>query len=68
MWTWERLLPKDKGANFGAPGENRLEWVYKDGHTYLAPAADLSTKITGIREMGAGFQSIRHNLLWSKSR
>ena len=52
----ERLQPKDKGANFGVPGENRLEWVHKNGHTYLAPAADLSTKITGVRKWEQAFQ------------
>ena len=44
----EKLLPKERGASFGTTDENRLEWVQKDGLTFLAPAAARTVKINGI--------------------
>ena len=53
----EKLLPKEKGSNFGAVSaqEGRLEWIQKDGQTYLAPAQDRSTKITNFRKWEQAF-------------
>ena len=51
----ERLLLKEREASYGAASEGRLEWVQKDGHTYLAPASDYSSKITGIRKWEQAF-------------
>ena len=39
----EKLLPKERGGipNPGSvDGASRLEWIYKDGHTFLMPAND----------------------------
>ena len=54
----ERLLPKEKGSSFGAAStqENRLEWIQKDGQTFLAPAQDRSTKITHFRKWEQAFR------------
>ena len=41
----EKLLPKDKFKN----EENRLEWVQKDGGTFLVPAASKDNKIGSFR-------------------
>ena len=44
----EKLLPKDKGSSFRNQDESRLEWVQRDGGTYLVPA-NRDSKINGIR-------------------
>ena len=33
----DKLLPRDKGFGKGFTDENRMEWVHKEGCTYLAP-------------------------------
>ena len=52
----EKLLPKSKGASFGAEEAGRMEWIHKDGQTYLAPAADMGSKINGIRKWDQAFR------------
>ena len=52
----ERLLPKDKGSNFGANEAGRMEWVHHDGQTFLAPASDPNSKINGIRKWDQAFR------------
>ena len=42
----EKLLPKDKKRKME---ENRLEWVYQEGNTFLAPVSERMNKITGVR-------------------
>ena len=44
----EKLLPPDKGYGYKSNDESRLEWVQRDGGTYLVPA-NRDGKITGIR-------------------
>ena len=54
----EKLLPKDR-TSFGKGGgtdENRLEWVQRDGSTYLV-AAGKDNKITGIRRWEQAFRA-----------
>ena len=50
----EKLLPKDK-RSFYKPDEDRLEWVFKDGGTFLAPAGK-DNKITGIHKWDQAFR------------
>ena len=53
----EKLLPKDKGSEFGAhTGENRLEWIMQDGQTFLAPASNKSQKINGLKRWDQAFR------------
>ena len=53
----EKLLPKDRN-NFtkGGSDENRLEWVQRDGNTYLVSAGKES-KISGIRRWEQAFRA-----------
>ena len=53
----ERLLPKS-GLNFcnRASDENRLEWIQRDGNTFLVPANSKENKITGIRRWEQAFR------------
>ena len=44
----EKLLPKQNGYK-GSGDDNRLEWVQRDGGTFLVPAAARDNKITSIR-------------------
>ena len=48
----EKLLPKQK--NFKQEG--RMEWVSKEGMTYLSPVVDRDSKITGIRKWEQAFR------------
>ena len=50
----EKLLPKDKGSNLG--NENRLEWVHRDGGTFLVPAQK-DTKINSFRKWEQAFRA-----------
>ena len=50
----EKLLPKDKGVGFKE--ESRLEWVQRDGGTYLE-LANRDSKITGIRHWEQAFRA-----------
>ena len=53
----EKLLPKDRSAfTKGGSEENRLEWVQRDGNTYL-DAAGKDMKITGIRRWEQAFRA-----------
>ena len=58
----EKLLPKDK---LGRSDESRLEWVQRDGETFLVPAQK-DSKISGFRHWEQAFSSICDNLLWCK--
>ena len=49
----EKLLPKDK---FGKNDEGRMEWVHRDGGTYLVPAHK-DTKINGFRRWEQAFRA-----------
>ena len=48
----EKLLPKDKRRY---SDDTRLEWVNRDGSTYLAPVSDREHKITGIHRWDQAF-------------
>ena len=50
----DKLLPKDKN-NYGRSDDNRLEWVHKDGCTYLAPV-NKDNKINSIRKWEQAFR------------
>ena len=49
----EKLLPKDKTKRFG--DETRLEWVHRDGGTFLVPAQEKDNKINGVRHWEQAF-------------
>ena len=56
----EKLLPKNTpnpgaGAN-SADGGSRLEWIYHDGQTFLAPVNDKSSKISSFRRWEQAFR------------
>ena len=52
----EKLLPKDKSSGASSSqSDGRLEWVQRDGGTYLVPANGKDTKITGIRKWEQAF-------------
>ena len=54
----EKLLPKDR-MSFGRGGggqENRLEWVQRDGSTYLVAVGSRDTRISGIRRWEQAFR------------
>ena len=50
----ERLLPKEKF--FRKNDEQKLEWVFKEGSSYLVPSADKDRKINGIRKWEQAFR------------
>ena len=50
----EKLLPKDKYGKNG--DENRLEWVHRDGGTFLVPA-QRDNKITNFRRWEQAFRA-----------
>ena len=49
----EKLLPKKKSF---AAEEGRLEWISKDGLTFLVPAQDRELKITGFKKWDQAFR------------
>ena len=52
----EKLLPKDRNSySRGSTDENRLEWVQRDGGTFLV-SAGRDQKITGIRRWEQAFR------------
>ena len=51
----ERLLPKERGGFGLLSNDCKLEWINKDGSTYLAPAAAKESKINGIRKWEQAF-------------
>ena len=51
----EKLLPRDKRSTY-KPEDDRLEWVFRDGGTYLAPAGNRENKINGIRKWDQAFR------------
>ena len=53
----EKLLPRERSSfSKGGADENRLEWVQRDGNTYLVSAGK-DTKITGIRRWEQAFRA-----------
>ena len=46
----ERLLPRRRAA------DSRLEWISKDGMTFLSPVQDKETKINGIKRWDQAFR------------
>ena len=50
----EKLLPKDKMGKNG--DENRLEWVHRDGNTFLVPAGK-DTKISSFHKWEQAFRA-----------
>ena len=53
----EKLLPKDRTQfSQGGAKENRLEWVQRDGNTYLV-SAGRDAKISGIRRWEQAFRA-----------
>ena len=51
----EKLLPKDKVKN-RISDDTRLEWVHRNGGTFLVPANDRENKINGIRHWDQAFR------------
>ena len=51
----EKLLPKDRRSSMQSE-EECLEWVYKDGGTYLAPVSSKENRITGIKKWDQAFR------------
>ena len=52
----EKLLPKDRLGGYKGHEENRLEWVQRDGGTYLVPASR-DSKINSIRRWEQAFHA-----------
>ena len=52
----EKLLPKDKLSGGGRSDDNQLEWVQRDGGTFLVPA-QIETKINGFRKWEQVFRA-----------
>ena len=51
----DKLLPRDR-RHSDRSDEDRLEWVFRDGGTYLAPANNRDNKINGIRKWDQAFR------------
>ena len=51
----EHLLPKRKFFK-GGSDDSRLEWITRDGMTFLAPVQDRDQKISGIRKWDQAFR------------
>ena len=52
----EKLLPREKSIG-GAPlADNRMEWIYEEGQTFLAPVSNRQSKITNIRKWEQAFR------------
>ena len=51
----EKLLPKDRFHKKFAD-EARLEWVHRDGSTFLVPATDKDVKITNVQRWEQAFR------------
>ena len=58
----KKLLPKDK---LGRTEEGRLEWVQRDGGTFLVPASQRDSKINSFRKWEQAFRAYADYLLWS---
>ena len=50
----ERLLSKDR--SYRMSDQTRLEWVLKDGATYLVPSSDRNSKINSVRKWEQAFR------------
>ena len=57
----EKLLPKDK---FNRTEEGRMEWVHRDGGTFLVPA-QRDTKISGFRRWEQAFGAYATIYCWA---
>ena len=51
----EKLLPKEKSHKLS--DETRLEWVHREGGTFLVPAGGKENRITGIRKWEQAFRA-----------
>ena len=51
----ERLIPKDKVRRFS--DETRMEWVHREGGTFLVPAQNRDVKINGVRHWEQAFRA-----------
>ena len=51
----EKLLPKRKNFK-GGNDDSRLEWITRDGMTFLAPVQDQEQKINGIKHWDQAFR------------
>ena len=49
----EKLLPKDKKRR---SEDNRMEWIYSEGSTYLGPVSDRANKINGFKRWEQAFR------------
>ena len=52
----EKLLPKDRVSNGSQSDDGRLEWVQRDGSTFLVPAGSKDVKIGSIRKWEQAFR------------
>ena len=56
----EKLLPKNTpnpgASTSSADGGSRLEWIYRDGQMFLAPANNKSSKISSFRRWEQAFR------------
>ena len=54
----EKLLPKSNtsASTSGYNDGNHLEWVHKDGHTFLVPVNDKGGRINGFRKWEQAFR------------
>ena len=60
----EKLLPKSRSR---ISDDTRMEWVHRDGGTFLVPASDNNVKINGIRKWDQAFRVYANHFLWSQS-
>ena len=54
----EKLLLKERGGipnPGGVDSSSRLEWIYKEGHTYLVPVSDKANRISNFHKWEQAF-------------
>ena len=51
----EKLLPREKSHKLG--DETRLEWVHREGGTFLVPVNEKENRISGIRKWEQAFRA-----------
>ena len=64
----DKLLPQTKLGGPVQTGDRRMEWVTRDGMTYLTPVQDREFKINTIRKWETSIQGIRSYIFKSKSQ
>ena len=52
----DKLLPKRRHLSSAAPDNRRLEWISREGMTFLAPVPDKEARITGIKKWDQAFR------------